>query len=295
MIVIGIPAYNEEKNIAKLIVQLQKKEYSIVVCNDGSTDMTGEIAEKMGVTVINHKRNLGYGAAIRSIFLKAQEIKAEILVTFDADGQHRVEDITSLIQPIKDDKADIVIGSRFLGQDESNIPKYRKTGIKIITKMANISGEKELTDSQSGLRSYNQRAIELITPSEKGMGVSTEILIKANNASLRIYEIPVKILYEGDTSTHHPVSHGVSVIVSTMKFISMDHPLRFYGIPGIILLTIGLFFSFWAIQGFVETRQIITNVSLIGIGTTIIGLIFLMNAILLFSLVNLVREGKDNQ
>ena len=295
MIVIGIPAYNEEKNIAKLIVQLQNKEYSIVVCNDGSTDMTGEIAEKMGVIVVNHKRNLGYGAAIRSIFLKAQEIKAEILVTFDADGQHRVEDITSLIQPIKDDKADIVIGSRFLGQDESNIPKYRKTGIKIITKMANISGEKELTDSQSGLRSYNQRAIELITPSEKGMGVSTEILIKANNASLRIYEIPVKILYEGDTSTHHPVSHGVSVIVSTMKFISMDHPLRFYGIPGIILLTIGLFFSFWAIQGFVETSQIITNVSLIGIGTTIIGLIFLMNAILLFSLVNLVREGKDNQ
>lgn len=295
MIVIGIPAYNEEKNIAKLIVQLQTKEYSIVVCNDGSTDMTGKIAEKMGVTVINHKRNLGYGAAIRSIFLKAQEIKAEILVTFDADGQHRVEDITSLIQPIKDDKADIVIGSRFLGQDESNIPKYRKTGIKIITKIANISGEKELTDSQSGLRSYNQRAIKIITPSEEGMGVSTEILIKANNANLRIYEIPVKILYEGDTSTHHPVSHGASVIVTTMKFISMDHPLRFYGIPGIILLTIGLFFSFWAIQGFVETRQIITNISLIGIGTTILGLIFLMNAILLFSLVNLVREGKNNQ
>ena len=295
MIVIGIPAYNEEKNIAKLIVQLQNKGYSIIVCNDGSTDMTGEIAEKLNAIVINHKKNLGYGAAIRSIFLKSQEIKAEILVTFDADGQHRVEDIASLIQPIKDDKADIVIGSRFLGQDESNIPKYRKTGIKIITKMANISGEKELTDSQSGLRSYNQRAIKIITPSEEGMGVSTEILIKANNANLRIYEIPVKILYEGDTSTHHPVSHGASVIVSTMKFISMDHPLRFYGIPGIILLTIGLFFSFWAIQGFAETRQIITNVSLIGIGTTILGLIFLMNAILLFSLVNLVREGKDNQ
>jgi len=295
LIVIGIPAYNEEKNIAKLIVQLQNKEYSIIVCNDGSTDMTGEIAEKMGVTVINHKRNLGYGAAIRSIFLKAQEIKAEILVTFDADGQHRVEDIASLIQPIKDDKADMVIGSRFLGQDESNIPKYRKTGIKIITKIANISGEKELTDSQSGLRSYSQRAIKIITPSEEGMGVSVEILIKANNANLRIYEIPVKILYEGDTSTHHPVSHGASVIISAMKFISMDHPLRFYGIPGIILLTIGLFFGFWAIQGFAETRQIITNVSLIGIGTTIVGLIFLTNAILLFSLVNLVREGKDNQ
>ncbi len=295
MIVIGIPAYNEEKNIAKLIVQLQNNGYSIIVCNDGSNDMTGEIAEKMDVIVINHKKNRGYGAAIRSIFLKAHEMKAEILVTFDADGQHRVEDITSLIQPIKDDKADIVIGSRFLGQDESNIPKYRKIGIKVITKIANVSGEKELTDSQSGLRSYNEKAIKLITPSEEGMGVSTEILIKANNADLRIYEIPVKILYEGNTSSQHPVSHGVSVIVSTMKFISMEHPLTFYGIPGILLLTIGLFFSLWAIQGFAETREIITNISLIGIGTSILGLIFLMNAILLFSLVNLVREGKDNQ
>jgi len=295
LIVIGIPAYNEEKNIAKLIVQLQNKGYSIIVCNDGSTDMTGEIAEKIGVTVINHKKNLGYGAAIRSIFLKAKEMKTEILVTFDADGQHRVEDIASLIQPIKDDKADIVIGSRFLGQDESNIPRYRKAGIKVITKLANVSGDKELTDSQSGLRSYSQRAIEMITPSEEGMGVSTEILIKANNANLRIYEIPVKILYEGNTSIHHPVSHGASVILSTMKFISIEKPLRFYGIPGIILLATGLFFSFWAIQGFTETRQIITNVALIGIGTTILGLIFLMNAILLFTLVNLVREGKNNQ
>jgi len=293
--VIGLPAYNEEKNIAKLIIQLQNKGYSVIVCNDGSNDMTGEIAEKLNATVINHKKNKGYGGAIRSIFLKAQEMNVENLVTFDADGQHRVEDISSLIQPIKDDEADIVIGSRFLGQDKSNIPNYRKTGIKVITKIANVTGEKKLTDSQSGLRAYNSKAIKSITPSEEGMGVSTEILIKANNTKLRIIEIPVKILYEGDTSTHHPVSHGASVIVSTLKLISIERPLRFYGIPGVVLLSIGFFFSFWAIQGFAETRQIITNISLIGIGTTILGLIFLMNAILLFTLVNLVREGKDNQ
>lgn len=295
MIVIGIPAFNEEKNIAKTVIQLQSKGYSIIVCNDGSTDMTGKIAEKMNVTVINHTKNLGYGASIKTIFQKAKEMKSEILVTFDADGQHRVEDIESLIEPINTNAADIVIGSRFLGQDESNIPKYRKLGIKVITKMANISGEKELTDSQSGLRAYNKKAIESISPSEEGMGVSTEILIKANKANLKIYEIPVKILYEGDTSTHHPASHGISVIVSTMKFISIERPLRFYGIPGIIFLSIGLFFSFWAIQGFTETRQIITNVSLIGIGTTILGVIFLMNAILLFTLVSLMREEKNKQ
>jgi glycosyltransferase involved in cell wall biosynthesis len=295
LIVIGIPAFNEEKNIAKTVIQLQSKGYSIIVCNDGSTDMTAEIAEKMNVTVINHKENRGYGASIKTIFQKAKEMKSEILVTFDADGQHRVEDIESLIEPINSNTADIVIGSRFLGQDESNIPKYRKLGIKVITKMSNISGEKELTDSQSGLRAYNKKAIESISPSEEGMGISTEILIKANKANLKIYEVPVKILYEGDTSTHNPASHGISVIISTMKFISIERPLRFYGIPGIIFLSIGLFFSFWAIQGFTETRQIITNVSLIGIGTTILGVIFLMNAILLFTLVTLMREGKNKQ
>ncbi|AFS79998.1 glycosyl transferase family protein [Candidatus Nitrosopumilus koreensis AR1] len=244
MITIGIPAYNEEKNIAKVIVQLQDKGYSIIVCDDGSSDMTAKIAEKMNVIVIRHEKNLGYGAAIRSIFLKAKELNTDSLVTFDADGQHRVEDITSLIEPLTKDKADIVIGSRFLGQDESNIPNYRKTGIKVITKIANISGEKELTDSQSGLRAYNSKALESITPSENGMGVSTEILIKANKANLKIFEIPVTILYEGNTSTHHPVSHGASVIVSTMKFISIERPLKFYGIPGVVLLSIGLFLVF---------------------------------------------------
>ena len=85
-----MPAFNEEKNIAKIIVKLQKIADKVIVCNDGSSDLTGEIAEKMGAEVINHPKNLGYGAAIRDIFHKAVELDADILVTFDADGQHRI-------------------------------------------------------------------------------------------------------------------------------------------------------------------------------------------------------------
>jgi glycosyltransferase involved in cell wall biosynthesis len=292
-IIVGIPAYNEEKNIAKIILELKKVVDDVIVCDDGSSDLTAQISEKMGAVVIQHKKNQGYGAAIVSIFSKAREANADILVTFDADGQHRIEDIKNVIDPIKDNLADIVIGSRFLG-DHSTVPKYRKIGIKTITSISNTVSDLKLTDSQSGFRGYNKKAIQSLNLSERGMGVSTEILIKSSKIGLSIKEVPIKILYEGDTSTHNSASHGVSVIMSTMKFVSIEHPLKFYGIPGLIFLTIGLFFVIWTIQSFTETRQIITNISLIGIGTTIIGTMLTMTSIMLYSLVNVVREHQNN-
>jgi len=292
-IVIGIPAFNEEKNIASIILKLKKISEQIIVCDDGSSDLTAEIATKMGAILVRHPKNMGYGAAIRTIFFKAKELDMDILVTFDADGQHRVEDINSVMKPIINDQADIVIGSRFLDKEsQKNIPKYRKIGIKTITTLATTSIEENLSDSQSGFRAYNKKVLSEITPSEYGMGVSTELLIKSSKKKFRIKEVPIIILYEGDTSTHHPVSHGLSVILSTMKFISIEHPLKFYGIPGIGFLGIGLFFIIWTLQVFAETREIITNISLIGIGSIIIATVLMMTAILLFTLVNVVRERR---
>jgi len=295
-VVIGIPAFNEEKNIAKIIVKLQKIADTIIVCNDGSTDMTKEISEKMGAKVINHPKNLGYGAGIRSIFLEASKIEPDILVTFDADGQHKIEDIQTVIQPILDNEADIVIGSRFL-KDETNknVPKYRKVGIKVITSITDSVTDLKLTDAQSGFRAYKKNVLKDIIPSDKGMGVSTEILIKASKRKFKVKEVPIEILYTGDTSTHDPVSHGVSVVLSTMKYASIEHPLKFYGIPGVIFLAIGLFFVLWTLQSFSETRQIITNISLIGIGSVILGTMLSMTSIMLYSLVSVVRERRSNE
>ena len=106
-IVIGIPAFNEEKNIASIILKLKKITNTIIVCNDGSSDLTSVIAEELGAIVINHSKNLGYGAAIRSIFLKAKEMNSDILVTFDADGQHRIEDIQIVTEPIIKEKVEL--------------------------------------------------------------------------------------------------------------------------------------------------------------------------------------------
>lgn len=292
-IAVGLPAFNEEKNIASIITRIGKITDTIIVCNDGSSDLTGEIASKMGAIVITHDKNLGYGAAIRSLFLKAKELDVDVLVTFDADGQHDVNDIENVVKPILEKKSDLVIGSRFLDNSKDDVPSYRKAGIKIITKLTNVSLKEKISDSQSGFRSYSKDVLSKIVPSDYGMGVSSEILIKASNNDFRIAEVPIKISYDGDTSTHHPISHGASVTLSTLKFISIEHPLKFYGIPGISFLIIGLFFTVWTLQLFSETREIITNISLLAIGTIIFGTMLMMTSIILYSVVNLIREKND--
>ena len=290
-ITIGIPAYNEEKNIAKIIIKLKKITDSIIVCDDGSSDMTSEIAKNLGVIVISHKKNMGYGAAIRTIFEKSAEIGSDILVTFDADGQHRIEDVSRVLHPLENSEADIVIGSRFLGK-QSNVPNYRKLGIKVITQVTNSSLKTKLTDSQSGFRAYSKQVLSKISLSEVGMGISTEILIKASSKGLRITEVPITILYSGDTSTHNPVSHGTSVLFSTIKFTSIEHPLKFYGIPSVIFLTIGVIFTSLAVQYYVDIGRLNTDLTLIGAGTILVGIILLISAILLYSLVSVVREKR---
>jgi len=291
-ITIGIPAYNEEKNIASIIVKLKKIAQKIIVCNDGSTDLTGEIAEKLGAVVINHPKNLGYGSGIRSIFQKAKEIDSDILVTFDADGQHQVEDIKKVIEPILKNKADIVIGSRFLENKNVSAPEYRKIGIKLITKVTNSTLKEKITDSQSGFRAYNKDVITKLEPGDVGMGISTEILIKASSRGFKIAEVPINIQYEGNTSTHNPVSHGTSVLLSTIKYISIEHPLKFYGIPSLIFFAIGLTFTFLSVQYYTEIGRLNTNLTLVAAGTILIGVILIITTILLYSLVSVVREGK---
>tara|TARA_Y100000590_G_scaffold462949_1_gene628444 strand:- start:11736 stop:12635 length:900 start_codon:yes stop_codon:yes gene_type:complete len=291
-VTVGIPAYNEEKNIAKIITKLKRITDSIIVCDDGSSDMTSEISEELGVILVRHEKNLGYGAAIKTIFQKAKEIESDILVTFDADGQHRIEDIPVVTEPIIKTEAELVIGSRFLDLKSEEMPNYRKVGIKIITKVTNLSIKEKLTDSQSGFRAYSKKALRDISLTDEGMGVSTEVLIKASNIGLIIAEVPIKVNYQGETSTHDPVSHGTSVILSTIKFTSIHNPLKFYGIPGIIFLIVGLSFIAWTVQVYANEQEIITNISLIGIGCVVLGTVLLMTGVILFSIVTVVNDRK---
>ena len=293
-VTIGIPAFNEEKNIAKIIVKLKKIYDEIIVCNDGSADLTGEIAENLGAIVINHKQNLGYGAGINSIIKKAKEIDTDILVTFDADGQHRVEDVKKVIEPITNGSADLVIGSRFLDKGKEEIPGYRKIGIDIITKVTNSGLKEKITDSQSGFRAYSKQLITKLdtTYMETGMGISTEILIKTSSLNFKITEVPITVIYEGDTSTHNPISHGTSVLFSTIKYTSVEHPLKFYGIPSLIFFIIGITFTTLSIDYYIEVGRINPNITIIATGTIVVAIILLIASILFYSLSNIVRKDQ---
>jgi len=289
-ITVGIPAYNEEKNIAKIISQLKDITSSIIVCDDHSTDNTNKIAKSLGVDVVTHSKNMGYGSAIKSIFAKAKEIDSDVLVTMDADGQHRIEDLKKILEPVLSGTVDICIGSRFLEKNVENVPSYRKVGIKVLTKLTNVSLKESITDSQSGFRVYSKKAISEITPTESGMAISNEILLKASSLNLRIGEVPIVVLYDGDTSTHNPVSHGTSVFVSTLKFIAIEHPLSFFVLPGVLILLLGLYFVLWALQLFSDSGNLVTNITLIGIACLIFGAILIANGINLFSIAHLIRE-----
>lgn len=289
-IVACIPVKNGENSIAKVVTKAMGYVDQVIVCDDGSSDMTTEISERLGAEVVKHKRNLGYGAALESLFKVAKDKKADIMVTIDGDNQHSPSDITRLIEPIVRGEADIVIGSRFLDNPEDRTPKYRKAGIKVITRVAGRVSENGITDAQSGFRAYNKKAIGLTKPSEMGMGASTEILIKAKEKGLRIHEIPINITYGEDTSTHNPVYHGMDVILSTVKHLSIRHPLLFYGAPGFGLLMIGLAFGLWTFQIFAVTRQVVTNIALIAVGASITGIILLTTGIILWVLISVMKE-----
>jgi glycosyltransferase involved in cell wall biosynthesis len=292
-ITVGIPAYNEEKNIAGIIVKLKEIADTIIVCNDGSSDSTSEIAKKLGAIVIDHPKNLGYGAGINSILKKSRELDSDILVTFDADGQHRIEDIKKVSEPIKQNIADIVIGSRFLDEAKEKIPNYRKLGINIITKVTNSTLKEKITDSQSGFRAYSKNVISKLNISEIGMGISTEILIKSSSQNFKIIEVPIVVNYDGNTSTHNPVSQGTSVLFSTIKYTSIEHPLKFYGIPSLIFFIIGFSFTYLSVQYYTEIGRINANLTIIAAGTVLLAVVLLIAAILLYSLVSVVRENNQ--
>lgn len=288
-VVACIPAYNEEKAIGGNVVQAMKYVDRVVVCDDGSADLTREIAEGLGALVVRHERNRGYGVALRSLFAEALKLEADMVVTLDGDGQHDPAEIPRLVERLGEGDVDIVIGSRFLEGGGSEAPGWRRAGIRLITGLAS-NDEVRLTDAQSGFRAYNRMALESMVLTEEGMGVSTEILVKAMENMLRVVEVPIRISYDEGSSTHNPVVHGIGVVLSTVKHLSMRRPLLFYGVPGFASLVTALIFWVWTLQIYTTTKIVITNITLIAIGATIVGLMLMTTGIMLWVLISVVRE-----
>lgn len=189
-----VPAFNEAQSIQAVLLDLRKHGYrNILVVDDGSTDATGGLAAKEKVAVVRHFMNRGLGAALGTGFDYAKKAGADVVVTFDADGQHEARDIKKLLGPIRRGKADVVIGSRLLGR--KNMPWDRK----ILNLLSNILTfllfRVWTTDSQSGLRAFNKKATNLVDIRTERMEVSSEFFKEIRDNRLRFTEVPIRAIY----------------------------------------------------------------------------------------------------
>jgi glycosyltransferase involved in cell wall biosynthesis len=292
-ILVCIPAKDEESTIAKVVIKASQHANRVLVCDDGSSDMTGEIARRLGAEVLRNESASGYGVALSILFKRAARLRPDVMVTIDADGQHDPDDIPRLVAPILRNQADLVIGSRFAGKKPRAMRAYRTLGIKGITRLTAATSGFDLTDAQSGFRAYSFRAIRGIVPVEQGMGASSEILIRAGEKKLRVVEVPVGVKYKDlRTSTYNPIFHGLDVTASIIKLVSLRHPLLSFGGLGLATILIGLTYGFYTIQIYSVQMRPITNVSILSMAIVSSGLLLLFMGIILFTLTSLINENR---
>jgi glycosyltransferase involved in cell wall biosynthesis len=286
-----IPAFNVGNQISQVIKKSQNYVDQVIVCDDGSSDTTFDKAESAGALVLKHEKNLGKGAALKTLFKKAKELGADIVVTIDGDGQFLPEEMSKLISPIETNQFDLVIGNRFLDKEE--MPIYRKAGNKILDKFTKLAANLPFEDTQSGFRAYSKNAIEKLSFSTNGFGVDSEILIDAVKKNLKITEQYVTVIYNtGDkTSTKNPISHSMGVIASIIELIAINHPLKYLGIPGIVLFIIGVAYSIIVMAMFNETRYFSIPSTLLALGSLVLGLMLLLMSVVLYSISHQSRNN----
>ena len=214
-VLIVIPAFNEEKTIKATVNNLKEYGYSnILVVDDGSSDRTLEIIDKLDVFLVRHLINRGAGLASATGFEIAKIINPEIVVTFDADGQHNAADIEKLIEPILRDEADVAIGSRML--IKSGMPFKRRIYNKIANMVTFIFYGVLVSDTQSGLKAFNRKAYNLIDIEQARMEFCSEIIYKIHKNNLRYKEIAVRPFY-----TKYSLSKGQGFVVGIKTFIRL--------------------------------------------------------------------------
>ena len=279
-----IPAFNEEGAIGKLVKKTLSYVDSVVVCDDGSSDNTTKEAEDSGAHVIVHNENKGKGSALKSLFEHARHSSADIIVTIDGDGQFLPEEIKKLTKPIIENISDVVVGYRF--DDDTEMPSYRKIGNKILDHATNIVSSIPIRDTQSGFRAYSKKAIELIEFSNDGFTADSEILINASKHDLRISEEKITVVYDTGrrTSTKNPILHGSGVLGSLIEMILVKHPLKYLGVPGLIIIFCGIMLSSYTISIFNETQLLPIPFALVSVGILLLGFLLLLSSGILFAI-----------
>ena len=189
-----IPAYNEEGKISEVVRGVFEYVPNVVVIDDGSQDQTFDMARKSGAWVLRHRINRGQGAALATGIEFALRQGAEVIVTFDSDGQHAAEEISKMTEPIVTGQADVVLGSRFL-EKKSDIPKLREMILRAGILFTRILSRIKVTDTHNGFRALSRKAAEQLQIHEDKMAHASEILDQISKKKIKFVEVPVTIHY----------------------------------------------------------------------------------------------------
>ncbi len=290
----AMPAFNEERSIAKMVLLCRKYADMVVVVDDGSADSTADIAKAMGAHVIRHPENRGYGGALQTCFETARALAADRMVILDSDGQHDPAEIPKLVEPLNGG-FDVVIGSRFINGNGKNVPIFRKIGMIVLDAATNIGGEIKVSDTQSGLRAYGRKAIEKININNNNMSAGSEILMQINDNHLKIKEVEIHCSYDVErASTQNPVTHGLGVLLDILRQIEFKKPLYFLTLPGIILLILGFGLGLFNMNIWIEYGQLPFGPSLLMIFIILIGVFSVFTGIILHSIAGLFQSMKLN-
>ena len=278
-VIVCIPAYNEEISIAKVIIGAQKYVDTVLVCDDGSTDMTGEIARRLGTIVLRNESNLGKGETLKNLMKETLKFESEIVVTIDADDQFDPHDIPLVIEPILSKKADMVVGARPL--DPKIIPRHRLIGNKLLSSITNLKTGTKVSDTQSGFRAYSTRVLKEVTFTGSGMSIESQTLIDAVKRNFNVAEVQVSVRYKGIKSKRNPIRHIGEVLDYIITRTAVESPLIYLGLPGLLSIIIGIIAGLIVVNILAETGAIAIGTALISMTLIIVGSVLTVTSLII--------------
>ena len=300
-LIIYIPALNEQEGIGDVIEHLPKNiqgvdEIEILVVDDGSTDNTAKIAKEHGASVVSHGINRGVGRAFQSAVQYALENNADILVSIDADRQFNSDQIPDMIQPLLDDKADMITGNRFKEGKPENMPKSKYWGNKQMSRLISLISSQKFRDVSCGFRAYNRESLMRLNL----FGAFTytqETILDMVYKDLRVVEFPVDVIYFKSRKSRVAGSI-INYTFRTLKIILRTlrdyKPMLFFGGMGGVNMFIGLIFEIILFTHYFTQGEFSPYKSLgfIGLGFIIFGMLLVIVG-LLADMFNRVRKNQE--
>lgn len=289
-----IPCYNEEATIGSIVLKTKRHVNEVLVIDDGSKDDTAKIAQEAGATVISHRMNRGKSSGIKTGFKYALTKNFDYIITLDGDGQHNPDEIPDLLKNTIKNRNDITIGLR--AGNNTEMPIWRRIGKRVLDYATSLGNDGYVTDSQSGFRAFNQKAVKGITPKLNGssFSVESEQLVRAHQLGLTVADAHITCKYKDlETSTKNPGSHGFSVLSYVIWLVAEKRPLFFISLPGFIFTLFGLFWGIRTLQIYNNEHVFLIPYALLSSIFLILGALAVFIGLMLNVLPHLIKRARE--